>query len=126
MKKLQCETCGGIIDRQTLTCRSCGMQYQYDQDHVLRIITEDRRTEIISGRVIIPDEILATNTENRVEFAIHQIANNMARQLIPYMEWERVSDPTRRQTEINARIRVARPDSGPFYRPIYPEATWEE
>ena len=109
MKKLQCESCGGLIDRETLTCRSCGMQYQKDyEENLIPFVIEERKTDILHGKVTIPDEILAINPEERVEFAIHQLANNMARNLIPYLELERESNPRMCETEIYARLRVVR------------------
>ena len=110
MRKLQCETCGGLVDRNTLTCRSCGMQYKFDfEEHLMPLVIEERKMDILHGKVILPDFILQHDPEQAVEHAIKQIAENMARDLIPYMEWERESDPIHMETSIYARIRVARP-----------------
>ena len=113
LQKLQCDQCGGRIDRATLTCIHCGMQYRYEHEtQELRIITEHLKTDILHERLIIPDELLAFNTEEAMEYTIKRIASDMARQLVPYIEWERESDPYRRETAIYARVRVARPTSG--------------
>ena len=60
LQRLQCDSCGGRIDRASLTCTSCGMQYEREQNEptLLRIVTEQRRTEVLSGEVLITDEAL--------------------------------------------------------------------
>lgn len=109
MRKLQCDSCGGIVDRETLTCRSCGMQYEFDHQHELRLITETRKTDILHGCVIINDEDLHHYGEDIIQHSIKKLASKMTRDLIPYMEWERESNPRFAQTTIYARLRVARP-----------------
>lgn len=110
MKKLQCESCGGLVDRETLTCQSCGMQYQKDyEENLIPFVIEERKTDILHGKVTIPDEILAMNPEESVEYAIKRLAEMMARDLIPYFELERESNPYFCETEIYARLRVVRP-----------------
>lgn len=113
LQKLQCDNCGGRIDRASLTCISCGMQYRIENEtQELRIITETRKTDVLCQKVFIPDEILLADPEVAIEYAIKRIAHDMAEKLIPYMEWERESDPRYRQASIYARLRVARPTSG--------------
>lgn len=110
MKKLQCESCGGLVDRETLTCQSCGMQYQKDyEENLIPFVIEERKADILHGKVTIPDWFLKNDPEAGVEHAIHQLAERMARDLIPYMELERESNPYMCETEIYARLRVVRP-----------------
>lgn len=113
LQKLQCDSCGGRIDRASLTCISCGMQYRIEnQTQELRIITETRKTDTLSERLIIPEELLVFNPEEAIEYSIKRIASDMAKRLVPYIEWERERDPMRMETAIYARLRVARPTSG--------------
>lgn len=113
LQKLQCDNCGGRIDRASLTCISCGTEYRYEHEtQELRIITEARKVDTLSERFIIPEEILAYDPEEAVEFSIKRIASEMARRLVPYIEWEQERDPMRMKTAIYARLRVARPTSG--------------
>lgn len=110
LQKLQCDQCGGRIDRASLTCQSCGMQYRYEHEtQELRIITETRRTDVLSGAVRIPNEILIQVPEKGIEWAIKELANNMARRLVPYMEWEYSREPEFNQTAVYGRVRVAIP-----------------
>lgn len=116
LQRLQCDGCGGLIDRETLTCRSCGLQYRYDHEmNTFRIITQRGKTELLHGRILIDDEDLHRYGEQVIEHSIRKIATSMAQQLIPYMEWERESDPTRMQTAIYARVRVAVPEKGDLH-----------
>ena len=114
LQRLQCDNCGGRIDRASLTCTSCGMQYERDQNEpiMLRVITEQRRTEVLSGRVIIQDEFLMLDKEKAIEYAIKNMANQMAEHLIPFIELEWSRDFMRQQTRIYGRLRVARPSNG--------------
>ena len=113
LQKLQCDCCGGHIERASLTCISCGMQYRYEHEtQELRIITETRRTDVLHEKMIIPNEILMQSPEEGIEWTIRRIASDMAKRLIPYLEWERESDPRRQETAIYARLRVARPTHG--------------
>ena len=114
LQKLQCDNCGGRIDRASLTCTSCGMQYERDHNEptTLRLITEERRTEVLSGAVFIPDEIMTGDTEQAIEYAVRQMAKQMAERLIPFIEFEWERDWLTRQTGIYGRLRVARPSNG--------------
>lgn len=114
LQKLQCDNCGGRIDRASLTCTSCGMQYQQDQTEPfnLRIVTETRRTEMLSGAVLIPDEFLITEREKAIKYAVEKLAAQMADHLIPFIELEWRRDYPTCQTAIQGRLRVARPTSG--------------
>ena len=110
LQKLQCDQCGGHIDRASLTCTSCGMQYRYDHEmQELRIITETRRTDVLSGKITVPDELLEQAPEKGIEWAIKELARNMARRLVPYREWDYNREPQFRQTAVYGRIRVAVP-----------------
>ena len=113
LQKLQCDACGGHIDRASLTCNSCGMQYRIENDtQELRIITETRKTDVLSASAIIHDEELIYGAGDMMDYTIRRIAESMAMRLIPYIEWESQREPEFRSTEIYARIRVARPTSG--------------
>ena len=114
LQKLQCDNCGGHIDRATLTCKSCGLEYRYEHEtQELRIITETRKMDILHGAFFIPDEYLHEgNAEEIISHSIKRLASRMAEQLIPYMEWERESDPAIRETKIYSRVLLSRPTSG--------------
>lgn len=110
MRKLQCDCCAGIVDRATLTCQSCGMQYQMDyEEHLIPFVIEERKTDILHSKITLPDEYVRHDPEACIEHAIKQIAEMMARDLIPYLELERESNPMMCQTDIYARLRVVRP-----------------
>ena len=114
LQRLQCDSCGGRIDRASLTCTSCGMQYEREQNEptLLRIVTEQRRTEVLSGEVLITDEALINEPEKAIEYAVTQMASQMAKRLIPFLELEWNRDWPTRQTGIYGRLRVARPANG--------------
>lgn len=114
LQRLQCDNCGGRIDRASLTCTSCGMQYEKDKNEpiMLRVISEQRRTEVLSGTVLIPDEFMRVEPEKAIEYAVKEMANQMAERLIPFIELEWSRDFMRHQTGIYGRLRVARPTNG--------------
>lgn len=114
LQRLQCDSCGGRIDRASLTCTSCGMQYERDQNEptMLRLITEERRTEVLSGTVMIPDEYLMEEPEKAIDYAVKEMAKQMATRLIPFIEFEWNRDWPTHQTGIYGRLRVARPSNG--------------
>ena len=77
LQKLQCDACGGHIERASLTCQSCGMQYRIEHEtQELRIITETRRTDVLHERMTIPNEILMHSPEEGIEWAIRRIASD--------------------------------------------------
>lgn len=114
LQRLQCDNCGGRIDRASLTCTSCGMQYERDQNEpiMLRVISEQRRTEVLSGTVLIPDEFMMVEPKKAIAYAVEEMAKQMAYRLIPFIELEWNRDFKTHQTGIYGRIRVARPTSG--------------
>lgn len=114
LQKLQCDNCGGRIDRASLTCTSCGMQYERDHNEptTLRFITEERRTEVMSGIVTIPDEYLIHDPEEAIKYAVKEMSRQMAERLIPFMELEWNQEWKTRQTIIYGRLRAARPSNG--------------
>lgn len=114
LQRLQCDNCGGRIDRVSLTCTSCGMQYEREQNEstLLRIVTEQRRTEVLSGTVLIPDEFMMVEPEKAIKYAVEAMANQMAKRLIPFIELEWYRDFPTHQTKIYGRLRAARPSNG--------------
>ena len=62
--------------------------------------------------MMIPDEYLMEEPEKAIEYAVTQMTSQMAKQLIPFIEFEWNRDWPTHQTGIYGRLRVARPSNG--------------
>lgn len=111
IKKLTCDNCGGKIDRSTLTCLSCGTQYEREENYpdVLRIVTETQRTELLQCTVLIPNEYLYLDNKKAIEFAIKELSHKFSERLLPFIELEMSERFSTCQTALDGRIRVVYP-----------------
>lgn len=111
LEALRCDSCGGLIDRATLTCRSCGMMFrQIDNEHVVRLEVQEMRTEVLHSRITVSKELLKyCEPQDVLEHSIKELAHKFAEQLIPYMEYELSEDPATLEESIYSRIRILRP-----------------
>ena len=110
IKKLECITCGGIIDGVTLTCRSCGMQYMLDDNFELKVLQSHLKWVTIDGMVAVPGYILDDiGRETASEMILTDMAKSMAMKLLPFMEFRSMLNPCDQTIRTHGRIRVAEP-----------------
>lgn len=115
MAKLQalvCTECGGHIDRDTMTCRYCGIQYKLDE-YMRPIIVErrDARVQTIMAMQEVPLEVINhLGCEEASKIAMKEITRKLAEALVPYVEVMAEEDLLRQRKQVYGRVRVVRPD----------------
>lgn len=120
MAKLQalvCTECGGHIDRETMTCRYCGIQYKLDQDMMPIVVSRfDPHMETLKARIIIPDYVVKSEMNRGAdmtkltEYAVKELSRKLAEAIVPFMEVRTDYEPRNNNYEFSTRIRVYRPD----------------
>lgn len=120
MAKLQalvCTECGGHIDRDTMTCRYCGIQYKLDQDMMPIMVSRfDPHMETLKARIFIPDYMVKAEMGREgdmtklTEYAVKELSRKLAEAIVPFMEVRNSYEPCEQIHEFSARVRVYRPD----------------
>ena len=119
MSKLQalvCTECGGHIDRETMTCRYCGIQYKLDQDMMPIVVSRfDPHMETLKGRIFIPEYMFKAEKDRGdmtklTEYAVKELSYKLAEAIVPFMEVRTDYEPREQMHEVSARVRVYRPD----------------
>lgn len=120
MAKLQalvCTECGGHIDRDTMTCRYCGIQYKLDQDMMPIMVSRfDPHMETLKARIFIPDYVVkaemgrGADMTKLTEYAVKDLSRKLAEAIVPFMEVRTNYEPCEQIHEFSARVRVYRPD----------------
>lgn len=114
LQKLQCESCGGHINGETLRCEMCGMQYKLDEDFTLgRVEIYNGRFVTLEGKIAIPAFYMFEFGDDgpRVaqEMTIKKLAEGMAEKILPFMEFQQYYDVHTQILETDARIKIAEP-----------------
>lgn len=112
LELLQCKTCGGHIDRDTLTCQSCGAMYRLNEDNIpVRIDVCHMRVETLTGSIITPREAVYTLGEEKAcEITLREMASRMAEKLLPFIEYQTEYDFRHNEYITHGRLRVANPN----------------
>ena len=121
MKKLVCECCGGIIDRDTLICRSCGVAYKLDEYmHPIRVMEYSTRVETLTGSVRVPSYLVQGEEDvtRIMEMSLHQMAEQMAHKIMPLIELHHEYDPKTMEYVTYGRLKVANPHTTGRYREV--------
>ncbi len=113
LEKLQCTSCGGRIDRLTLTCQMCGMQYRLDEeDRPIRLEVSHLNFVNLGTSMRVPAYALKSeNTEDIMKYTLTELAHNMAEKILPLMEFQTEFDIAHQDYVTYARLRVAEPNS---------------
>lgn len=107
---LICTGCGGQIDRDTLTCKSCGTQYKYDQDGKLITVEQfDRKFVYINGSIAVPAFVVNKDPELAMEMTLNQIAQELTKKILPLIEYTTEFSPKDMLYYTHARVGVAEP-----------------
>lgn len=110
-----CECCGGKVNPVTLTCEYCGTKYKQDPvaNNVFRIETFQAPVDKFACKVVMDQrELYALGPEKASEIAIHKIASQMAKGLIPMIKYNVDYDPCSCCYTYFGEIRVIRPING--------------
>lgn len=112
MKKLVCECCGGIIDRDTLICRSCGVAYKLDEFmHPIRVMEYSTRVDTLTSCVRVPAYLVRDDKDATtiMEMSLHQMAEQMAEKIMPLIELRHEYEPMTQEYVTYGRLKVANP-----------------
>lgn len=110
-----CECCGGKVNPDTLTCEYCGTKYKLDYyaNNFLRRETFQAPVDRFACKVVMDQRNLYTlGPEKASEFAIHKIASQMAKGLIPMIKYNVDYDPCDCTYTYFGEIRAIRPIDG--------------
>lgn len=112
LEKLQCTSCGGRIDRVTLTCQMCGMQYRLNEDmQPVRVEVSHCKLVNLGTSMAVPAYVLkGENTEDLMKYTLSELAHNMAEKILPLMEFQTEYRPEYAEYVTYARMRVAEPN----------------
>ena len=115
MSKLQpliCPECAGHIDRDSMTCKFCGIQFKLDEyDRPIFVTRFDPKMETLHASIMISDyEIEAIGEQRAAEYAVEKLAHKLAECIAPFMEIQKTTDARYCREIIDSRIRVIRPD----------------
>lgn len=109
LKPLICTGCGGHIDRETLTCRSCGTAYRLDNDYMpVPIVLNKANTVTLSSQVFVPREYMLDAPEV-AEYSLHKMVEQMAEKILPLIEYTTEFDIRHNQYVTHGRLRVYDP-----------------
>ena len=110
LELLQCKTCGGHIDRDTLTCNHCGAMYRLDENFTpLRVEVSQMRLETISAKTMTPAYYVAEHGEDVMKYTLQEMAHNMAERILPLIEFQTEFDIKHNMYVTYGRLRVANP-----------------
>lgn len=115
LEPLICPQCGGQIDRASMTCKHCGTQFKR-QEEAIRVITEHRHpgTHTLCADAAIPNDMIRIlGAEKASEMALKQIAEKMAKCIMPYISARTslIDGWMEDTTLIQGRLRVIDPEA---------------
>ena len=111
LELLQCKTCGGHIDRDTLTCQSCGAMYRLNEDMMpIRLEVSHLKFETFTSSAIVPSEAMyLLGEEKACEMTLKEMASRMAEKLLPMIEYYTEFDFRHNEYITHGRLRVVDP-----------------
>lgn len=107
--KLQCPNCGGHIDRETLTCNSCGLKFEWRGGQLVRMEVSNVPLVYIGEGIAIPGFYIKSHPEEASECALNELASRLAKKLLPLLEYQAHYEPIHNDYVIFARTRVEQP-----------------
>ena len=114
LQKMQCSSCGGVIDPYKLCCNSCGMQYRLDHDGKLICVENCNRELIYLNQSIYTRRYQLADPEDIAKYiassTIHQLVDILAEKILPLVEFQTMYFPDNDEYVTNARIAVAKPN----------------
>lgn len=107
---LICTCCGGQIDRGLLICRNCGTQFKYDSNNRLITVEQfNRKIIYINGAVMVPAFYVNEDPEAAMRLTLDEIAREMAKKILPLIEFQTRFNPHEQTFITSAKIGVAEP-----------------
>lgn len=110
MKKMQCENCGGHINKSTMRCEYCGTQYTKDEhENVVRIETFTNPIRVYKAQTAMHSDVVRSNPKMASEYAVKELARNLADAIAENMEVETEYDPRLMMHRMTAKVRIVEP-----------------
>ncbi len=112
MRKLQCTSCGGVIDQSTMRCNMCGMQYMLDSDGRIEIVNTNRPIILIHEGVTIPADYIfdpEIGAEVMARKTISELTERLAKRILPLVEFQTMYMGMTNSYKTSVRIGVAEP-----------------
>ena len=110
LELLQCKTCGGHIDRDTLTCQSCGAMYRLSEDCIpVKLEVSQLKFKTICSQTITPAYYVNQYGEDIMKHTLEDMAHQMAEKLLPLIEFQTEYEPRTMEYITYGRLRVADP-----------------
>ena len=108
---LQCPNCAGRIDKATLTCNSCGLQFKMKPDGTLmRVDVFPHKFIPIGAAISMPAFYVKDNPEKAMEYTLTKMARKLAEQILPLIEFRQEYDMQHDDYVTYGRIRVEEPE----------------
>lgn len=111
----RCPNCNAMIPipkhGNIYKCECCGSEFEKEQDYLkpLKVEVCNAKLVTLGYKTAIQDEYLKDETikEKVIEHSLNNIAHELAKKIVPYMEIEIYKDPCKMLTIINGRVRIA-------------------
>lgn len=119
MRKLQCTSCGGVIDQSTMRCNMCGMQYMLDSNGRIEIVKTDRPIILIHEGVTIPADYIfdpEIGAEVMARKTISELTERLARRILPLVEFQTMYRNTNNSYQTSVRIGIVEPKKRIHYK----------
>ena len=111
-----CKHCNGRVNPRTMKCEYCDTQYKREYEDILppfRVEHYMNPTQRYGARVTIPNEyIKGMGAHDATEYAIREMAHQLAECIIPCMQVESRYDIDRCGWDIRSTIEVVQPKHG--------------
>lgn len=111
LKPLTCVNCGGKINEATMTCQFCGTEYQYDNQHRIRLVHSIMKFETLEGMIMLPSFFVHDKPEQAMEMGLHEMAEKMVEKIMPLIEYRQAYDPRYNEYRMYGRVRVGVPQT---------------
>lgn len=113
MVKLQCVNCGGHINPETYVCEYCGTRYQKPVGStplMSTVILEHPKVQTIAAKMAVDRNMVRCLGEERAaEYCVEEMAQEIAKQLAPFMAIDTDYDPRMNVRIVRGRIRIVEP-----------------
>lgn len=108
---LQCPNCAGRVDRATLTCNSCGLQFKLKADGTLmRVDVYPHKFIPIGAAISTPAFYIKKDPEDAMRYTLEKMALKLAEQILPLMEFRQEYNIEHDDFVTYGRIRVEEPE----------------
>lgn len=112
LEPLVCTECGGHIDRDTMTCRYCGVQYKLDNSDRLIVVERfNANVRVLKTRIEVPiDDVVCFDPETTSKFVTKKIEHEISKAIMPFVEIRQQTDPLNHTIKFDAVTRLISPE----------------